>query len=251
MGPRIREGNGPRITALLEGRVTNARVVDEIVSEPISGVVLDIGPGLGYWVDLYARTDVPIQNAGKVVKNRGKGRGITTVYGVEPNTQSHPRLRQRALAAGLEGIYKILPVGIEDIAKETALEKGSVDAIVSLLCLCSIPEPEKNIRELYSYLKPGGRWYIYEHVKSKGYRSMQIYQGRASPLHNQISVNILTRSLAIVNWFWPIAYGGCQLCRDTEKALREAGPWSKVDLKQPPEEPWHATIPHIFGILTK
>src|SRR5690242_14814037 len=42
-GPRIREGNGPRITALLEGRVTGAQVVDEVVGEPISGVVLDIG----------------------------------------------------------------------------------------------------------------------------------------------------------------------------------------------------------------
>ena len=100
---------------------------------------------------------------------------------MEPNTQSHSGLRQRALAAGLEGVYKILPVGIEDIAKETIVEKGSVDAIVSLLCLCSIPEPEKNIRELYSYLKPGGRWYVYEHVKSKGYRPMQIYQGMEPP----------------------------------------------------------------------
>ena len=181
MGPRIREGNGPRIAALLEGRVTAAQVVDKVVSEPIGGVVLDIGPGLGYWVDLYARTNVLIQNDGKVVKNREKRRGITTVYGIEPNTQSYPGLRQSVLAAGLEGIYKILPVGIENIAKETAVEKGNVDAIVSLLCLCSIPEPEKNIKELYSYLKPGGRWYVYEHVKSKGYWPMQIYQGMASP----------------------------------------------------------------------
>ncbi|KAF9697749.1 hypothetical protein EKO04_004216 [Ascochyta lentis] len=232
-GPRIREGNGPRITALLEGRVTGAQVVDKVVGEPISGVVLDVGPGLGYWVDLYAHADVPINESGDSVRQRGgQGKGITKVYGVEPSTELHAGLRQRIKAAGLDGVYEILPVGIEDIAKETVVEKGSVDSIVSLLCLCSIPEPEKNIKELYSYLKPGGRWYFYEHVVVKGYRPMQLYQ-------------------AFVNIFWPHALGGCQLCRDTGKALREAGPWSKVDFKQPPEEPWHQTVPHILGTLTK
>jgi SAM-dependent methyltransferase len=149
-GPRIREGNGPRITALLEGRVTGAQVVDEVIGEPISGVVLDIGPGLGYWVDLYAQTAVPLINEDGPVRRRdGKDKGITKVYGVEPNAQSHPGLRSRANAAGLE------------------------------LCLCSIPEPEKNIKELHSYLKPGGRWYLYEHVAVKGYWPMQLYQRRS------------------------------------------------------------------------
>lgn len=180
-GPRIREGNGPRITALLEGRVTGGQEVEEVVGDPISGVVLDIGPGLGYWVDLYAQTDVPLKNEdGSMRKREGKGKGITKVYGIEPNVQSHSGLRQRANAAGLESVYEILPVGIEDIAKETGVQKGSVDAIVSLLCLCSIPEPEKNMKELHSYLKPGGRWYLYEHVAIKGYWPMQLYQRTCS-----------------------------------------------------------------------
>ncbi|KAJ4361488.1 hypothetical protein N0V95_001825 [Ascochyta clinopodiicola] len=212
-GPRIRENNGPKITALLEGRVTDAQVVDKVVGEPISGVVLDVGPGLGYWVDLYARADVPINQSGDSMRQRGgKGTGITKVYGIEPNTESHAGLSQRAKAAGLDGVYEILSVGIEDIAKETVVEKGSVDAIVSLLCLCSIPEPEKNIRELYTYLKPGGTWYFFEHVAVKNHWPMQLYQG---------------------------------------KTLREAGPWSKTDFKQPPEEPWYQTVPHILGTLTK
>ncbi|KAF2853350.1 S-adenosyl-L-methionine-dependent methyltransferase [Plenodomus tracheiphilus IPT5] len=232
-GPRIRDGNGPRITALLEGRVTGAQVVNEVVGEPINGIVLDIGPGLGYWVDLYAKTDIPVQDSSAATRRRGPpAKAITKVYGVEPSLSSHAALRQRAVSAGLDGVFEILPVGIEDIAKETAVEKGSVDAIVSLLCLCSIPEPEKNIGELYSYLKPGGRWYVYEHVVVKGYWPMQLYQ-------------------MFVNLFWPHALGGCQLCRNTQKTLREAGAWTKIDLEQPPEEPWHATVPHVFGTLIK
>lgn len=164
LGPQIREGNGPKITALLQGRITNAQVVDEAVSKPIGGNVLDIGPGLGYWVDLYART-------GEVKED-----GIEKIYGIEPNTDVHAGLAQRAKAAGLDGVYEIVPAGIESISQASHIEKGSVDCIVSVLCLCSIPEPEKNIAELYSYLKKGGRWYLYEHVQAKGV-FMKGYQG--------------------------------------------------------------------------
>jgi hypothetical protein len=61
----------------------------------------------------------------------------------------------------------------------------------------------------------------------------------------------MSATIAFVNLFWPHAIGGCQLCRDTGRYLREAGRWEKVDLVQPPEEKWHATIPHLFGTLTK
>lgn len=181
-GPRIRDGNGPRITALLEGRVTLATVGKDVVVEPVGGVVMDIGPGLGYWVDLYGKTDVPLVKDGD--KHKGTEKGIKKVYGVEPNVKSHPHLRQRVKEAGLDGVYEILPVGIEAISKvsldgTTTIEKGSVDCIVSLLCLCSIPEPEKNIKELYEYLKKGGRWYVFSHVVTKANWFMRAYQGKA------------------------------------------------------------------------
>ena len=45
--------------------------------------------------------------------------------------------------------------------------------------------------------------------------------------------------------------GGCELQRETEKWLREAGPWSDIDLEHPDEEPWFSTLPHVIGVLTK
>jgi hypothetical protein len=39
--------------------------------------------------------------------------------------------------------------------------------------------------------------------------------------------------------------------RDTLKWLKEAGPWSDADLHQLQDEPWHFTMPHIIGVLTK
>ena len=100
---------------------------------------------------------------------------------MEPNPDSHAALSNRVQELGLEGVYEVLPVGIQDVSKvklsNGTIEKGSVDCIVSILCLCSIPEPEKNIAELYGYLKKGGRWYLYEHVKIQQGWFMRGYQG--------------------------------------------------------------------------
>jgi SAM-dependent methyltransferase len=179
-GPRIRDRNGPRITALLNGRVTQARIVDIPVTPSINGIVLDIGPGMGCWVDLYAEARA----------SRGTDTAqIDKIYGVEPSIDAHAHLSKNVREAGLEDVYEIVPVGIQSLSstnvkgshyKNQTIEKGSVDCVVSLLCLCSIPEPEKNIAELYDYLKVGGRWYLLEHVRVRRSWPIRLYQGMPS-----------------------------------------------------------------------
>ena len=71
-----------------------------------------------------------------------------------------------------------MPLGIEDLAASGTVALQSVDCVVTVMCLCSIPEPRHNMAQLYGYLKPGGRWYVYEHVKcfrAQGW-GMQLYQ---------------------------------------------------------------------------
>ncbi|KAF6817942.1 methyltransferase domain-containing protein [Colletotrichum sojae] len=235
MGPQIREGNGERMVALLEGRMSAGHVLPDAVHAPVSGVVLEIGPGSGYWVNVFSSSSSPDKQTPASLPPKIAD-GVKRVYGVEPNVEVHPALRQRVREAGLEETYEIVPAGIESLSDPAAwggkIEKGSVDSIVSILCLCSIPEPEKNIPELYSYLKKGGRWYLYEHVQVSRNWPLRLYQ-------------------RIVNLAWPRVLNGCQLCRDTGKTLRSAGPWGNIDLAQPPAEPWFQIVPHIVGTLTK
>ncbi|KAK7988676.1 hypothetical protein PG989_008991 [Apiospora arundinis] len=268
--PNLRQNAGVRVIPLLEGRTTGGLIVEEPVGPGIGGTVLELGAGNGNWVDIFSdkhlqssQTDgvaataegssgieATEATATTTATHRGGGGGgekkeakrksarepVTRVWGVEPNRDQHAGLRRKIKQAGLEGVYEIVPVGIEDLnnpAKwDGQVEKGSVDCIVSILCLCSIPEPRDNIRELYSYLKKGGRWYVYEHVRRDEGWGMRAYQG-------------------FVNLFWPHFLGGCQLCRPTEQWLREAGPWEKVDVGHPLEEQWHHTLPHILGVFTK
>jgi SAM-dependent methyltransferase len=144
-----------------EGR---ALVVKELLSRA-HGVVLDIGPGAGNWVHLYS--------------NPAKGGGrMTKVFGVEPNLEQHASLRRKVREAGLEGVYEIVGVGAEELGGlGLGIGKGSVDTVVTKQVMCSVPGPERLVKELYGYLKPGGVWIMYEHVKTKEGGWVGWYQG--------------------------------------------------------------------------
>ncbi|KAH6674245.1 S-adenosyl-L-methionine-dependent methyltransferase [Halenospora varia] len=197
-GPLNRENSSPNVAPLIA---------------QAHGIVLDIGPGNGEWVSLFDKEKV------------------TKIYGVEPNVDHHVGLRKRIQEAGLEDKYIILPVGIEDLGTKS-VKKESVDSVITIHCLCSIPAPRFMINELYGYIKEGGCWIVYEHVKVKEGRWVAPYQ-------------------SLVDFIWPHFLGGCSITRDTEKWLKAAGAWSKVELKQPEGEPVYQVIPHIKGILVK
>lgn len=201
----VRASAEARVVPLLQGRWRSGRVVSDEsdVDPPVAGTVVEIGPGAGMWVSLFSDRYLQSSSGGGAcdgegaqggggddpdsgVRRRGAAApgGVTKVFGVEPNADMHGMLGERIREAGLEGVYEIVPVGIEDLASSGRVQLESVDCIVSILCLCGIPDPEWNIKELYRYLKPGGRWYVYEHVKSapaQGW-AMRVYQGmRDSP----------------------------------------------------------------------
>ncbi len=110
---------------------------------------------------------------------------MSRIYGVEPNRDHHEKLSQRIKEAGLEDIYVIVPVGVEDLGTwkgdgDVKLKKGEVDSVFTVLVLCSIPEPKRMIRELYGYLKEGGKWIVFEHVVVKEAGLIAMYQGEFS-----------------------------------------------------------------------
>ncbi|KAF5022402.1 hypothetical protein F66182_5542 [Fusarium sp. NRRL 66182] len=237
VGPQVKATAENRVIPLLEGRVRNGQVGEEVVGQPINGVVLEIGAGTGMWADVFAKVNGGVgSDGGNEVRRRKGGNGLTRVYGIEPNSKSAATLQQRVKEIGLDGVYEVVPVGIESLndpdAWDGRIEPGSVDCIVTILCLCSIPEPEKNIRLLYESLKKGGRWYAYEHVRIERGFFLRAYQW-------------------LTGLVWSQVMGSCRICRSTGKTLREAGPWEKIDLAQPVGEARFGILPHVLGTLTK
>ncbi|KAK2603670.1 hypothetical protein QQS21_004143 [Conoideocrella luteorostrata] len=243
LGPQAKAGAQDLIIPLLEGKVSGGKVHKEVVSVPLHGTVLEVGAGTGEWADVLARIHAG-ETANSGVKDGLRSRkkvesagAITKIYGVEPGAHQAAALRKRVRDVGLGDVYEVVPVGIESVPDSSAwdgkIEPGSVDCIVGIRCMCSIPEPEKNIELLYKLLKPGGSWYIFEHVKtSRGAPLVPLYQ-------------------RFVNSIWMWFMGSCRLCRTTDQTLRQVGTWKKFDLTMLPDEPAYSVLPHVIGVLTK
>ena len=84
------------------------------------------------------------------------------------------------------------------------LPDATVDAVVSTLVLCSVPDPARALQELSRVLRPGGSLVFLEHVAAAGGSSRLEWQRRIEPVWKRIA-------------------GNCHLTRPTEDSLREAG----------------------------
>jgi SAM-dependent methyltransferase len=94
-------------------------------------------------------------------------------------------------------------------AEKLPFEDATFDTAVVTLVLCSVADPARSIAELRRVLKPGGELRLIEHVRAEG--RLASLQRWVQPVYGYVS-------------------GECQLSRDTEQALREAG--FDVDVSQ-------------------
>jgi SAM-dependent methyltransferase len=144
----------------------------------LRGDILEIGPGTGPNLPYYS-PDVHW-------------------LGVETNAAMLPYLRLAAQRRGMTievrpGDGEILPA-----------DSGSMDAVVSTLVLCSVPNLTNTLQEIRRVLKPGGKFVFIEHVAAPRGTSLRRLQGFVRPV-----------------WQWQ--GGGCQTDRETWVAIEEAG----------------------------
>ncbi|KAL8895680.1 MAG: hypothetical protein Q9192_003502, partial [Flavoplaca navasiana] len=123
-----------------------------------SGTIVEIGPGSGNQVSRYDRSKV------------------TKIYGIEPTTSLHPKLRENIKKAGLSDIYTIVPCALQDVEtlRKYGVDKEAFDTVLSVQVFCSVHNPKEMAAALWGLLKPGGTMIIYEHVKSGDYISSKV-----------------------------------------------------------------------------
>jgi ubiquinone/menaquinone biosynthesis C-methylase UbiE len=165
----------------------------------LSGRVLEIGAGTGANAPLYPPA-------------------VTSLVLTEPDPHMLARLRPRAPANAelLSAPCDHLPV-----------PDASVDAVVSTLVLCSVPDPSRALSELHRVLRPGGALVFLEHVAAPDASRRLTWQRRIEPLWKHIAGNChLTRRTGET-----IRDAGFVVEQETRESMRKAMPWFRPSIR--------------------
>lgn len=134
----------------------------------------------------------------------------------------HERIKKLAGSAGfteVDGSLLILPYGAEQTSLLISAlgQPGSVDTLVSVLTLCSVPDPINTIRTLVErLLKPGGQLLFIEHVRSPR-PDVAWWQAFWAPV-------------------WQNIMDGCTLGRPTDAWIDEMDVWETKELSTVPDQ---------------
>jgi len=123
--------------------------------------------------------------------------GVKRVVAVDPSTESAKLARKRIDAASFPVEYVALA------GEEIAAPDATFDSVVSTFTLCTIPDPLAALRQMRRVLKPDGKFFMVEHGRSHEPK-IQRWQDRMNGMQQTL-------------------FGGCNMNRDIERLVREAG----------------------------
>jgi ubiquinone/menaquinone biosynthesis C-methylase UbiE len=145
---------------------------------------------------------------------------VEKVVGVDPSKQGAKLARKRIAAARFA--VEFVPLEGEKIDAPDA----SFDSVVCTYSLCTINDPAAALRQVRRVLKPGGRFFFVEHGRS-GDAKVRRWQDR-------------------LNGFQKVILAGCNLNRDIEGLIREAG-FALVEV----DKYYLEGQPKAFGFMTR
>ena len=152
----------------------------------VAGEILEIGFGTGLNLTHYPE---PV-------------RRITTV---DPSAGMGKLARRRVAASAIRVEQHMLG------GEELPFADGSFDCVVSTWTLCSIPEVEQALSEVYRVLRPGGRFVFLEHGLSED-PGVRVWQRRLNPIQRRLG-------------------DGCRLDLDVEAVVR-GQPFADVKIER-------------------
>ncbi|PWN26888.1 hypothetical protein BDZ90DRAFT_221536 [Jaminaea rosea] len=183
------------------------------------GKVLEVGAGSGETIKYYDEA------------------AIDHLYALEPFEPAVPHLVRSIAARGkaFERKSTVIAHGIQDDAAlaRHGIKPGSLDALVLVQCLCSIPGgPEAHLARCVELVKPGGVVLMMEHT---------------AQLHDPIAAGVQR----ILNPAWRFMANGCEMTRDSLGVLMRLDCWESVEVQRVKGQTASALLPQVYVRATK
>lgn len=79
-----------------------------------------------------------------------------------------PDCEQKIEEHGLQDVYELVASGVQesDVLEKHGITERSLDTVLRIQVLCSVPVPKARAKELYRLLKPGGKLIFWEHHRN-------------------------------------------------------------------------------------
>lgn len=129
--------------------------------EDVSGEILEIGFGTGLNLPYYPNS-------------------VTKITTIDPNPGMQKLARSRIAASKIIVDYQVLN------GESLPMADASFDSVVCTWTLCSIPQVDQAIAEIYRLLKSGGKFFFIEHGLSQD-TQIQTWQNRLTPIQKVIA----------------------------------------------------------------
>ena len=152
---------------------------------------------------------------------------VSEVLAVEPEASLRERAREAATRAPV-------PVSVHDgHAGSLPCETAGFDVGIASLVLCTVPDQQAALAELFRAIRPGGELRFYEHVRA------------LAP--GEVRVQRIADAT-----FWPRIAGGCHLARDTRAGIELAGfQIERCERFAFSPAPYLPPAPHILGVARR
>ncbi|MDP8965216.1 MAG: class I SAM-dependent methyltransferase [Cyanobacteriota bacterium] len=181
-----------------------AKYRQELLAE-VQGEVLEIGLGTGLNLAYYPAH-------------------IHKITTVDVNLGMNALAKKRIDASGMT--VEQLALSAENLP----MAENTFDSVVSTWTLCSIPDVEQALKEVYRVLKPDGKFFFVEHGLSNK-PTVQVWQHRLTPIQKVLA-------------------DGCHLNRDIQALVEQQ--FDYVELKRFTPEKMPDLMAHLYkGFATK